>query len=106
MSLLAIAAMSLTNNVFVSFVILAVMLVGLTTFVVRRIIEKTDLLIFMIVTLLIALAIEGFGSFSVLGLLGASPFIWLVFLPVMGGLGLLAASILFLLIYRLLEQIL
>ncbi|MEL6222571.1 MAG: protein kinase [Cyanobacteria bacterium J06627_8] len=106
MSLLAIAAMSLTNNVFVSFVILAVMLVGLTTFVVRRIIEKTDLLIFMIVTLLIALAIEGFGSFSVLVLLGASPFIWLVFLPVMGGLALLAASILFLLIYRLLEQIL
>ncbi|MEB3211395.1 MAG: serine/threonine-protein kinase [Leptolyngbyaceae bacterium] len=106
MTVLAIATISVIGNSVVSIAVLALLMAALAILVVRRVIEKTDLLILMVLTLLVALLIEGVSNFSILQPIGASPLILLMFLPVMGGLVLLAASILFLLIYRVLEQLL
>ncbi|MEM7770597.1 MAG: hypothetical protein AAF327_08810, partial [Cyanobacteria bacterium P01_A01_bin.37] len=106
MSLLAIAFVSFIGMPLMSVGILAAIAIGLAIFIIRRIIEKADLIILMVVSIIGALLIEGFGNFSMLQAIDASPFILLLFLPVMGGLIFLAASILFLLIYRLLDQLL
>lgn len=72
---------------------------------VRRIIEKMDLVIFAVLSLLVAIAIEVFGNFALLQT-AASPFLLLLLLPVMGGFLVMAAAIVFLLIYRLLAMFL
>jgi serine/threonine-protein kinase len=105
-SVLAIAAVSVLGSSLISLAMLALIMAGLAVLVISRVIEKTDLLILMGLTLLVALPIEGIGNFSILQDIGISPLLLIVMLPIMGGLVLLAAAILFLLIYRVLEKLL
>ncbi len=100
-TLLAIALFSVMGISAFSAIIWACAVLGLGTLLVMRTIEKMDLVIFAVLSLLIAIAIEVFGNFTLLQT-GASPVLLLLLLPVMGGLVLIAASIVFLLIYRLL----
>lgn len=100
-SLLAIAVLSIVGISPISWIILGSIAVGLGILLVLRIVEKMDLVIFAVLSLLIAIAIEVFGNFAIVQT-AASPFLLLVLIPIMGGLLLVAAAIVFLLIYRLL----
>lgn len=103
LGLIAIATISAMGLSPMGLGVLAIATVLLVTLLVRRVIEKIDLVILMGLSMAIALLVEIFGSFAVIQ---SSPFLLLILLPSMLGLLFLAGAIVFLLIYRLLAQLL
>lgn len=110
--LLAIAALSFAPSPIVALGIIAAGFVGLALLQIANIVGGSDLPIFAVFGLLLALGLHQFkvlGGFSVLTNLlptAASHLLAIVLLPVMAGLLVMAGAIIFLLVYRLLSRFL
>ncbi|MEM9218249.1 MAG: serine/threonine-protein kinase [Cyanobacteria bacterium P01_F01_bin.150] len=106
--LLAIAALSFSPSL-VGLGIIAAGFVGLGLLQLLNIVGGSDLPIFAVLGLLIALGYhQFFGGFNVLSILpaGISHLVAIIFFPIMAGLLLMAGAIVFLLVYRLLSRFL
>lgn len=106
--LLAIAALSFFPNL-IGLGIIAIGFVGLGILQISNIIGGSDLPIFAVLGLLMALGYHQFlGEFDVLSGLPAeiSHLIAIIIFPIMAGLLLMAGAIIFLLVYRLLTRFL
>jgi serine/threonine-protein kinase len=102
--LLAIATLSFLGTLVGGGIWLALM--GFLVFAqTRRWIEKIDLIIIAVISLLVAIAIQSFKGFAILQAI-ASPIPALVFFAVLTGLVAIAVTILFQLIYRILSSFL